>query len=656
MRPSAPHRPIQETLKADWWSFFCCTLAAALVFWFPLTVLQVIDGMVFTERLSHVLRDLSLWWPLAAVPAALLASLGSLVRMVGRALKRDDERIRQLAWLVVLVPISWVCLWQVLRVGLLWIRLASHWETAVPTPLRLGGVLLLLVGMGIAARRYGTRRLIDGVVRVLLSLRSLAFLMLVLAGIGIASNVPEFVALGTRPPAPATPDAAGQPDIYLISLDAVAAADANVCAGTSSTMPRLQRFAAQATCFASYHASSNFTTPTTSTMETGALPWTHFATQPDARILEALRGETLAASLQRRGYRTHSITDNLLAGPRNRGSYGGYDTSDYGKTTLAGNVFRDAMSVFPDAALLRLTGAATSFLSAFDMQWHGSRNPYDSRRIYAAALDVLSGEPSAAPQFLWIHSLPPHSPYLPPAFTKYKFLPAGELERWQDFLPDNVGYAAAQQPLVDKHRLRYRESLIAADAWLGDFLDQLERQGRLKNAIMVITADHGESFEKGYLGHAGAPLHQPLIHIPLLIRLPGQTVARVVDTPTSEADLAPTLLSLVNAPGLPHAEGRSLVDALNGKALSPQPVFAMTMEHQSRYQPLTQGHFAVIDGAMKFVLHLPDERRQLFDLNADPGELKDLVRERPEDAVRLERLIRQQLARAEQQRLRLSLN
>jgi arylsulfatase A-like enzyme len=171
--------------------------------------------------------------------------------------------------------------------------------------------------------------------------------------------------------------------------------------------------------------------------------------------------------------------------------------------------------------------------------------------------------------------------------------------------------------------------------------------------LLLITVDHGESFEKGFLGHAGPALHEALIRIPLLVRLPGQRSGRIIDTPVSQADLAPSILDFVGAAPLPRGEGRSLAPSWrSGEAPEAHPVFAMAMERQSRFQPLSQGHFALLEPRHKLVLHLPSGVAELFDLQADPEERRDLAAEQPAEAARMTALLQRELQAAEQRRQR----
>ena len=270
-------------------------------------------------------------------------------------------------------------------------------------------------------------------------------------------------------------------------------------------------------------------------------------------------------------------------------------------------------------------------------------------------LSLLKREGSTAPLFVWAHSWPPHSPFLPPASTRYRLLPPGELDKWRDMMADNIAYPASQQARVDMHRLRYRESIMAADAALGEFLAELERQGRLDKALIVITSDHGESFEKGLLGHTGPLMHDSLVRVPLVVKLPGQKLGQVVGMPVSQADLAPTLLDLAAAPAMPDSEGRSLRDALEGRPLPSAPVFAMTLERQSRFKPLGQGQFMVIEGDQKLTLTLDkatgvQPTPTLFNLQTDPTETNDLAGQQPERVRELTTVLRRRIEMAEQAR------
>jgi arylsulfatase A-like enzyme len=640
-RPGVP-QPGTNALPAPSLALLArCALAALLVLWLPLALLQEVDALLAYTAPRELLRDVALLVPMVAAAACALALLAWGGAMAARLLGRSAATQARLAWALLLVPTGWLCAWQITRSVRLWLQMTSGLTLSVGAHTRLIGIVLLLALVLVLWSRFGPARLGRRLIELLRALTAPS-LALVAAGVLITLWLPPAV---RSVPASLPPAAAGsRPDVILISIDALAAADAAACGPGPTLMPRLRALANRATCFSRYYASSNFTTPTTSTMETGVLPWTHFAVQIAAKLPARLRGQTMAAQLRAAGYRTHFITDNFLASPLHHGSWRAWDDQRYTRSLLH-NRLREALTIFPDSALPLLVDSITSFIGAFDVYTHDARNPYDTMRAYRAIPDMLAASPG--PALVWAHTMPPHAPYLPPASTRHRLLPAGELEQWHEFMQENMPYGPKAQPLVDKHHLRYRESMMGADESLGRLLDELQRLGRLEQALVIVTADHGESFEHNFIGHAGPLLLDAVTRVPLVVKLPGQTIGRVVDAPVSQADLAPTVLDIAGARTLPHAEGRSLRAALEGAALPPAPVFTMSMERQSRFKPLRQGHYAVIDGPDELVWDLGEDRVELFDLAADPHQRRSLAAQRPETVARLQELLRQRIAGAE---------
>ena len=630
------------------WLLFCCGLSALTILWLPLTLLQEVDALLVFATRFDLLRDMALLLPMMALVAAALALLawagGAAAGLLGRAPALQTR----IAWALLLVPVGWLFAWQITRSARLWLQLTTGRTLSVGPHTRLLGIVLLLALVWLLWRRFSAARFGHHAIELLRALRTPS-LMLVAAGLLITLWRPPVLRSGAAAvPAVAAVAAGKAPDILLISIDALAAQDAGVCGPGPTLMPRLRELAGRASCFTRYYASANFTTPTTSTMETGTLPWTHFATQIAAKVAPPLREQTAAAQLRSAGYRTGFITDNFLASPLHHGTWRAWDDQRYAPSLLR-NRLRESLTVFPDTVLPLLVDSMISFVGAFDAYVHATRNPYDSTRAYAVVSHMLAASPG--PTFVWAHTMPPHAPYLPPASTRHRLLPAGELEQWHEFMEENVAYGPKEQPVVDKHRLRYRESIMGADESLGHLLDELQRQGRLDKAMVIVTADHGESFERQFIGHAGPLLHDAVIRIPLVVKLPGQKTGRVIEQPVSQADLAPTLLDIAGAKPLPRSEGRSLRPLLEGASIAPEPVFSMSLERQSRFNPLRQGHYAVIDGAYKLVWHLRDDTVELYDLQADVREQSDLAALRPAEVGRLKGLLRERLATAEAARL-----
>lgn len=649
-RPAAPAvPPAPEIPEAGFFSGFSVAFASLAILWMPWALLKQIDAFLAFQTLPELLRDVALALIVLALPSLALASLAWGARRLAAAMGASAGVQRGLAWAVVLLPVAWVCLWQFGSASLAWLRQAMGTPLQLSAHGRIAAALVLATLFALVARKGRWRRALARLIPALLGLRGPALLALGVSVLAMLWSPPRLLHSDDVPRAAPAASVSTPPDVFLITIDTLSAQEAAVCGDGPTLMPRLRAFAARASCFDRHYASANFTTPSTSTMETGALPWTHWGVQIVAKMAPDIRDQTLARLLRSQGYEAHSINANIMASPRHHGSFAGYTTDVISPSPSLGLKPRLWLTLFPDTTLPFWLSSLIPFMDTLDVYLHGENSPFAPELTYDAALPTLQA--AKRPVFMWLHTLPPHDPYLPPPGAKYRLLPRGELERWSQ-MRGMGAYASEQQALIDKHRLRYGESIIGADEALGRFLDELERQGRLDRALVIITSDHGESFERGFMGHAGDLLHEAVVRVPLVIKLPGQRDGRTLDTPVSLADVAPTIADVVGAARLPAADGRSLKPLLSGQPLPARPVFTMAMERQSRFSPIRAGHYAVVEGAYKLVVDLAAGQSALYDLASDPHERQDLSASAPETLARLRALLDAQLARAEERRAR----
>jgi arylsulfatase A-like enzyme len=280
---------------------------------------------------------------------------------------------------------------------------------------------------------------------------------------------------------------------------------------------------------------------------------------------------------------------------------------------------------------------------------------YDPRLATGPALEWLRHVDKSRPVFLWVHLFPPHSPYATPApwLGTFDSSPAarnvGATEPYWGYTLSTQSAAEAQ--LLDD---RYDEAVLYVDHYAGQFLQQaLQLLG--SNTAIVVTADHGESFHHGYGAHTGPGLFDEIIHVPLIVKLPGQTQPIRSTSVVEQVDIAPTLAQLAGIASPPSWEGRSLLSAWGdgGNPLPAKPAFSMNFEQTPRHGALSTGSVAVIDGPWKLVHfvghpHYPDMpplRDALYNLAADPTETVNLIDSQPAQAARLRALIDAELAR-----------
>jgi arylsulfatase A-like enzyme len=219
----------------------------------------------------------------------------------------------------------------------------------------------------------------------------------------------------------------------------------------------------------------------------------------------------------------------------------------------------------------------------------------------AAPVEADGGTVKKRRFFAWFHFFDPHAQYVPHSGA-----------------PDFTGAVGNARPL-------YNQEVWFTDKHIGRVLDYVASQPWADETAIVMTADHGEAFyEHGMLWH-GSEIWEELIHVPLIVYVPGVEPRRVPQK-RSHIDLAPTILDLMGVPIPEDGE-------LRGRSLLGDVYLPKDAEHEERdvYVDMPAGPFngvkrAVIYGptpGMK-LLHSGGYNYQLFDLTSDPDERKDL--------------------------------
>ena len=245
------------------------------------------------------------------------------------------------------------------------------------------------------------------------------------------------------------------------------------------------------------------------------------------------------------------------------------------------------------------------------------------------------------PFFLWLHFMDPHSPYYP----KEEALKIMGDEKLTAARASYLNESWNRSDVGSKRLRRYREEIVAlydagirwVDAQLSKLADGLRESKLWENCIFALTADHGEEFLE-HDGRYHAPcMMEELIHVPLLLRVPGARSQKVSSRPFSLIHLAPTLLEAAGSAIPAEFQGRSHWTQLKaGKSWS-EPAIAESVAGCTN--PFRQEHrcgsrlLAVRDAEYKLVLNFAARTALLFNLKLDPAERSPL----PEDAAKPER-------------------
>jgi arylsulfatase A-like enzyme len=234
-----------------------------------------------------------------------------------------------------------------------------------------------------------------------------------------------------------------------------------------------------------------------------------------------------------------------------------------------------------------------------------------------------------APCFLWLHLMDPHSPYYPKEA-------ALALMRDDLVTPLRARYLNSywnRSDLGARRLARHRAEVVAlydagirwVDTQVARLIETLRESNRWDNCIFAFTADHGEEFlDHGGRYHPPSRLMEELIHVPLLLRVPGSARREVAEFPFSTLHLAPTLLEAAQLPAPAGFQGRSYWEELrrgggfDGVAIS-ECVADCTnpFRQENRIGPRL---LSIRESRFKLVLHFDPLGIDLYDLEEDPGE------------------------------------
>lgn len=363
------------------------------------------------------------------------------------------------------------------------------------------------------------------------------------------------------------------------------------------TTPRLEQFARDALVFRRAYATASWTRPSVASILTGLSPRHHGAVLWNEGLGNV---ETLAERLTAAGYRSRALIAN---------------------------------------AYLRDAGFERGFESFLVLSTGGNWNVPGAEVTQSA----VTNEPFAAGSFLYLHYLDPHDPYAPAPRARAEFVrPYVGPYRGDMGFTRGVLLAGAVPWTYDGQLFLsdlYDAEVKTADDAVGRALDWVREAGLYDEAIIIVTADHGEEFHDHGGWFHGYTLYDEQLHVPLLIKFPAsaQIGAGVRNEPVSIMDIVPTLVSFLalDRPG-DAFDGLNLIAAGGERPREVRTLYAM--------QPLgrqggihTGTAWAARRDGLKWIelegsypYRPTPPRGECYDLAFDPGERTNLVATEPE--------------------------
>lgn len=398
---------------------------------------------------------------------------------------------------------------------------------------------------------------------------------------------------GSPAPVKAEPVGGARRDVILITIDTLSAWHMGTYGYARATTPQIDRFAASGWTFDHTYSGANFTTGGMATILTGAYPWQSGTTQLTSRPAGEARAASLPARFQASGYRTVAVTTNPWAAPYHDGLARYYDELELDQWRSPAPHYSDAAARWlPQLSKTRNPFVMNLIDGAIEL-WRGPAS-HDPAIATDAAVRRLARR-DARPLFLHVHYVPPHDPYAaPPPWGGY-FDPRPDAMKAKDSMPlygfDREGKGAARVALL---QARYDEALRWVDASVGRLIAEVDRSH--PGAVIIVTADHGESFTGGWGGHGYRRLDPATTRIPLIIRAPGAAPLRIAGD-ASQIDIMPLALRL--ASGAP-TDPAGWLEARRRAA----PVLSMNLADENQRGKVQRGSVAAIEGPWQYTRYL----------------------------------------------------
>jgi len=453
-----------------------------------------------------------------------------------------------------------------------------------------------------------------------------------------------------------------RPNMLLIMVDTLRADHLGSYGFPGPISPRLDDLARDAVVFEKAFASASWTRASTASLFTSMTPSGHSCDVKVAMLPDDV--QTIAEVLQEKGYVTGGLPNNINV-TRSFNFQQGFDWFDYQAPAYIAGATESSSQLSMYNVVRKIRDRLTD----------GKKRVED----YYQPADVVLGNAQsfieankAQRWFGFVHLMEPHDPYFERPFT-------GE----------GVGRAEMEHPPADLEpaiRKAYQQEITWMDTELGKFFAWMKAEGLYDNTTIVITSDHGEEFlEHGGWWH-GTTLYDEQLHVPLIVKLAESKWAgtrvpwqvRQMDTAATLAVMAGGVVPMDwQGDDLFEEDFEGLAAILNGQdttgdtaegadsepelgdevdAMPPAPTKTELVDHRERVV-LSEENFegnvlsSIRSDGFKYIRANVGNPRglspeELYDVAADPGELKSLTGQNGRVQSTMSELLRDQLQAA----------
>lgn len=382
--------------------------------------------------------------------------------------------------------------------------------------------------------------------------------------------------------------------VLLITIDSLRADALSAYGGTGVETPHLDALAHEGMLFERAYSPSSWTLPSLSSVMSGVSPRVHLTTGPNGRLPASM--ETLAERMAAAGYTTAAVGYNDFLNPQT-GLGQGFEYYD----------------AFPKNLLDK-----HSLGNALLYRWLGPRG--ETEELTRLAGDWMI-EHADEDFFFWLHYFDPHAFYTPPEpYRPPGDPPPGMTHGFYLIAEGRKGELQHNDAERNWIRALYDGEVRFVDDSIGRLFARLEAMRLLDDTLIVVTSDHGEEFWDHERMEHGHTLYDELLHVPLIVKLPGESSGRRIPTGVSTGSLLPTVLDLC---GIPDDPARRSYPSLASAILGEVDPLERPLEAGSVLYG--EAREAIRFGRHKYIVALESGTEELYDLIEDPDERHSLL-------------------------------
>jgi arylsulfatase A-like enzyme len=425
------------------------------------------------------------------------------------------------------------------------------------------------------------------------------------------------------------------PNICIVVLDAVRAKNLSCYGHTRTTTPNIDSIIDESILFEKAVSPAAVTLDSTASLFTGLYPGAHRTGQQGKIEVDVPLLPELALKAE---YTTGAVTTNPFITPgfgfergvlefmskeyRFKDGMNIRKFFDRNKDRPAYQIYLQFLLESLDRNFISNVGNALQF--RFDLF---TREDNGAKETTSKVLDFISDK--EAPWFLYTHYSEPHMKnvnhlYKLPDEYKYKYVDHSEVDKAEVARNPDKPYRDNQR---DIHERLYDGTLRYLDTQVGEIIDQLKSDSEWDNTLFVLTADHGECLgEHSVIGHGH--LYEEGVNVPLIVKPPidfdeslGRRNMRI-----NTLGLYETISALINDGELP--------DHVSTSSIFTQEAPTLIQDYSgswswSSYEDEVPGKHALYDDEMKLIKR--GDNYELYDLDSDPTESRDLAGDHPKE-------------------------